>query len=74
MDPETHKGLAVIQRGEETLGKLELAKCIPHNYVLCAAFDGNNAWVGTSKGLALAVGEGYYPGLRPTTTNTTPSP
>jgi ligand-binding sensor domain-containing protein len=64
MDPETHKGLAVIQRGQETVGKLELERSIPHNYVLCAAFDGKDAWVGTSKGLALAVGDDYYPGLK----------
>jgi len=27
-------------------------------------FDGDDAWVGTSKGLGHAIGKGYYPGLR----------
>jgi hypothetical protein len=26
--------------------------------------DGTDAWVGTSKGLGWARGEGYYPGLK----------
>ena len=37
---------------------------MPHNYALWTEFDGNDVWVGTSKGLARAVGEGYYPRLR----------
>jgi hypothetical protein len=28
-------------------------------------FDGDDAWLGTSKGLGHAIGDGYYPGLRP---------
>ena len=27
--------------------------------------DGNDAWVGTSKGLGWAIGSGYYKGLTP---------
>ena len=30
-----------------------------------AEFDGDDAWLGTSKGLGHAIGQGYYPGLRP---------
>jgi hypothetical protein len=36
---------------------------IPHNYVLWTELDGNDVWVGTSKGLAWGEGEGYYGGL-----------
>jgi ligand-binding sensor domain-containing protein len=67
MDPETHRGKAVIQRGGQVIKTVDMEKCLPHNYALWAAFDGNDAWVGTSKGLAWAVGEQYYPGLRPAT-------
>ena len=61
--PETHRGQAVIRRGKETLKVVDMPRCIPHNYVLWVDLDGNDAWVGTSKGLGWAVGEGYYPRL-----------
>ena len=65
MDTKTHKGKAVISRGKEALKTVEMNRCIPHNYALWTEFDGNDVWVGTSKGLGWAIGEGYYPGLRP---------
>ncbi len=68
MDPDSHRGLAVIRRGTEVLKTVELDQSIPHNYVLWAEMDGNDVWIGTSKGLALAKGNGYYRGLRPSTT------
>ena len=37
------------------------------NHVLCVDIDGNDAWVGTSKGLGLATGSGYYPRLKAAT-------
>jgi len=61
---ETHTGKAVIQRGTEVLAELETSPNLPHNYTLWADFDGTDVWVGTSKGLGRAIGEGYYPGLR----------
>ena len=63
-DHETGTGKAVIQRGTETLDTVTMPPNLPHNYVLWSELDGNDWWVGTSKGLAHAVGEGYYPGLR----------
>ena len=65
MDPETHQGRAVVQRGTRVLKTLSLEKCIPHNYVLWTEMDGNDVWVGTSKGLAWGKGVGYYRRLRP---------
>jgi hypothetical protein len=41
-----------------------MPRSIPHNYVLWVEFDGNDAWVGTSKGLGWALGKGYYQGLK----------
>lgn len=63
-DHAAGKGLAVVQRGEEVLAEIETMPNLPHNYALWADFDGNDVWVGTSKGLGRGIGEGYYPGLR----------
>lgn len=64
MDPKTHKGRAVIQRGTAVVKEIEMDRCIPHNYVLWTEMDGDDVWVGTSKGLAHASGAGYYAGLK----------
>jgi len=64
MDPQTHGGRAVIQRGNRVLKTIELEKSIPHNYALWVEFDGDDVWVGTSKGLAHGRGKGYYRGLK----------
>ena len=63
-DPETDKGKAVIRRGTEVLRTVEMERNVPHNYVLWVEFDGNDAWVGTSKGVGRAIGTGYYPRLK----------
>jgi len=62
-DPKEPRGTAVVSRGTEVLGTIETDLNIPHNYVLWVEIDGNDAWVGTSKGLAWAIGPDYYPGL-----------
>jgi len=64
MDPKAHAGKAVIQRGTKVLRTVDMPKGVPHNYVLWVDIDGNDAWVGTSKGLGWAIGDGYYQGLR----------
>ena len=64
MDPKTLGGRAVIQRGDRVLKTIELEKCLPHNYALWVEFDGDDVWVGTSKGLARGRGPGYYPRLK----------
>jgi ligand-binding sensor domain-containing protein len=66
-DPETHHGQAVIARGTEILKTVETPLNIPHNYVLWTEIDGNDIWVGTSKGLAWGIGKDYYPGLKKVT-------
>ncbi|MGB6854627.1 MAG: ABC transporter substrate-binding protein, partial [Thermoanaerobaculia bacterium] len=65
-DHQTGTGKAVIQRGTQILDTVTMPPNLPHNYVLWSELDGDDWWVGTSKGLAHAVGEGYYPGLRRT--------
>ena len=63
-DHASGTGQAVITRGERVLETRTIPPNIPHNYVLWTALDGNDLWIGTSKGLAHARGEGYFPGVR----------
>ena len=62
-EPKTHKGRAVVSRGTEVLKTIDMQVNIPHNYVLWAEMDGNDVWIGTSKGLAWGKGADYYAGL-----------
>jgi len=64
MVPETHRGKAVVSRGETVLDVIDMAQCIPHNYTLWVEFDGNDVWVGTSKGVGHGIGQDYYRGLK----------
>ena len=64
LDPAEHTGKAVIMRDREVLKTVDTGVNIPHNYTLCADVDGNDVWVGTSKGLAWGIGESYFAGLR----------
>jgi ligand-binding sensor domain-containing protein len=61
--PENHSGRAVVSRGTEVLETIDMDVNIPHNYVLWTELDGNDVWVGTSKGLSWGKGRGYYAGL-----------
>ena len=65
-DHSAGKGQAIISRGEEVIKTVETPPNIPHNYVLWTELDGDDVWIGTSKGLGHGIGEGYYPGLRDT--------
>jgi ligand-binding sensor domain-containing protein len=64
MDPNTHRGRAVVKRNNQVLEDVVLEKGIPHNYALCADADGKDMWVGTSKGVGWAIGPDYYPRLK----------
>jgi ligand-binding sensor domain-containing protein len=61
---EGKAGKAVVARGTEVLETIDTGLTIPHNYVLWVELDGNDAWIGTSKGLAWAIGSDYYAGLK----------
>ncbi len=54
-----------MSRGTEVLKTVDMPRSIPHNYVLWTELDGDDVWVGTSKGLARGIGDGYYPRLKP---------
>jgi len=64
MDPATRTGLATVSRAGKVLKTVKMPKCIPHNYTQAVAFDGDDVWVATSKGVARGIGAGYHPGLK----------
>lgn len=64
MDPNTHRGIAVVSRNSKELERFDMPKAIPHNYTLWVEFDGEDAWIGTSKGVGRAIGSDYYKGLK----------
>jgi len=72
MDPNTHEGIAVVSRNNKVLETVRSPHGIPHNYALWVEFDGDDVWVGTSKGLARGKGAGYYAGLKERPVGTKP--
>lgn len=68
-DPGSATGRAVVMRDRELLRTVDTGLNIPHNYTLSVDLDGNDVWIGTSKGLAWGIGEAYYAGLRGPATN-----
>lgn len=59
-------GTATISRGKEPVKTLPTRGAIPHNFVLCADFQEEDVWIGTSKGLARGIGKGRWIGLKRT--------
>lgn len=64
-DDASGRGQAVVKRGAEVIQVVPLSRSIPHNFTICADFDGPDVWVGTSKGLGRGIGKNYYARLRP---------
>ncbi len=63
-DARGKTGKAIVTRNKDVIKTIELPVSIPHNFVIAAEIDGNDVWVGTSKGLGWGIGDGYYRGLR----------
>jgi len=59
----TDSGKAVVMRDKEVLKTIQTGLNIPHNYALSADVDGDDIWIGTSKGVAWGIGEHYYAGI-----------
>jgi ligand-binding sensor domain-containing protein len=57
-------GKAVVTRDEEVLEVVEGPANVPQSFIICADVDGNDVWIGTGKGLAWGIGEGYYKGVK----------
>ena len=65
-DGKSNTGKAVITRDKKVLDTVQLGPSMPHNYTIAIDVDGGDVFIGTSKGLAWGIGEGYYSGLRET--------
>ncbi len=63
-DPKEKSGKAVVTRDKTVLATINTGLSIPHNYIIAIDVDGSDLFVGTAKGLAWGIGEGYYGGLR----------
>jgi ligand-binding sensor domain-containing protein len=63
-DGKRPTGKAVVYKDREVLETVETELNIPHNYLIAIDVDGNDIWVGTSKGLGWGIGDGYYAGLK----------
>lgn len=61
---EDGSGLVTINQDAKTIATRRLPKCLPNNFVLAADFQGDDVWIGTSKGVAHGIGRGYYRGLK----------
>ena len=62
-EPGSDSGQAVVMRDREVVKTVDTGLNIPHNYTLSADADGDDVWIGTSKGLAWGIGEDYYAGI-----------
>ncbi|MFZ5927299.1 MAG: ligand-binding sensor domain-containing protein [Acidobacteriota bacterium] len=63
-DPKSDTGKAVVTRDKTVLETVEMGLNLPHNFIISIDVDGQDVFVGTAKGLAWGIGEGYYSGLR----------
>lgn len=63
-DPKSDTGKAVVTRDRTVLETVEMGLNLPHNFIIAVDVEGNDVFVGTAKGLAWGIGEGYYSGLR----------
>ena len=63
-DPETGRGRAKVTVGGKVVENVDMPVGVPHSFMIAADVDGNDVWVGTSKGLGWGIGDGYYPGTK----------
>jgi ligand-binding sensor domain-containing protein len=75
-DPETGRGRARVSKMGKVVELIDMPVGLPHSFTITADVDGDDVWVGTGKGLAWGIGEGYYAGLkdRPLYTYGRPAP
>lgn len=63
-DPKSNTGKAVVSRDKTVLETIEMGLNLPNNYIIALDVEGSDIFVGTAKGVAWGVGEGYYPQLK----------
>ncbi len=57
-------GKAVVTKDKDVLEVIDGPINVPQSFIICADVDGDDVWIGTGKGLAWGIGEGYYAGLK----------
>ncbi|MFO1499031.1 MAG: two-component regulator propeller domain-containing protein [Verrucomicrobiota bacterium] len=62
-DGKNHTGKGIIKRENRIIKTVDTGYNVPHQFIICVDFDGNDVWVGTSKGVGHGIGQGYYPRL-----------
>lgn len=63
-DPETGRGRAKVTVGGKVVENVDMEVGVPHSFTIAADVDGDDIWVGTSKGLGWGIGDDYYPGTK----------
>jgi ligand-binding sensor domain-containing protein len=63
-DPESGRGRAKVTLAGRLVEHVDMPVGVPHSFTIAADVDGDDIWVGTAKGLAWGIGEGYYAGTR----------
>jgi len=63
-DAKSKTGKAVVMRDKTVLETVEMGLNLPHNYSVSMDVDGKDVFIGTSKGLAWGIGDGYYAGVK----------
>jgi ligand-binding sensor domain-containing protein len=63
-DLDGKAGIAEVKQGGQTIEVVRTGVNVPQNFIISADIDGDDVWIGTGKGLAWGVGEGYYPRLK----------
>lgn len=63
-DPKSNTGKAVVSRDKTVLETVETGLNLPNNYIIAVDTEGSDIFVGTAKGVAWGIGEGYYPQLK----------
>lgn len=63
-DPKSAAGKAVVTRDHKVIETVEMGLNLPNNFIIAIDIEGPDVFIGTAKGLAWGVGEGYYPRLK----------
>lgn len=63
-DPKSNTGKAVVSRDKTVLETVEMGLNLPNNYVIALDVEDGDIFVGTAKGLAWGIGDGYYAGVK----------